>query len=80
MCKVKATLVLLVSILFDLGYEVRKIHFRKGFLKKLLFRSFEHVGRLIPQETRTVDVATHIWCIGLHSTYKGLLRGKYDVL
>jgi hypothetical protein len=41
--KVKATLVLFVSLFFNLWHKVRKVHFGKGFLTKLLICRFKHV-------------------------------------
>jgi hypothetical protein len=65
--KVEATFIFLVSFLFDFGYEVRKIHFRKGFLKKLLISRFKHVCGFIPDNTRAIDGIGYIGCVGLHT-------------
>ena len=80
MGKVEATFIFLVFSLLDFGNEVRKIHFCKRLLKKLLISRFKHVFGFIPNNTRAVYGVRSVGCVGLHTTNERLLWCKHNVL
>ncbi len=78
--KVEATFIFLVSFFFNFGNEIRKIHFSKGLLKKLLISRFKHVCGFIPDNTRPIDGVRCVGCVGLHATEQRLLRCEHNIL